>query len=325
MCVKIGLVLFPILVVSLGLAGSGPGPKADGDHDGLPDAFEQDLLKRFAPSFMIPAGDCAGSPAEFVAGSPEPRVLAANGTVYGQVFPSQMPAERGTFIEVHFYHLWARDCGRNGHPLDVEHVSGLLHASDANDPPERWMALFWYASAHQDTLCDTASGARAATLNATVKGPTVWISRGKHASFLNSELCTRGCGADTCDGVAPLTADRIVNLGEPGKPLNGAVWVSSKRWTLAEKMQPDFNPPALAMMNHSEVEGAILLSTPGKRRTQAVVAAGDTAVDAVAAGKREAESQTGQSLKKAEGSVKRSLRRTFRAVKGALTAKPSTP
>jgi hypothetical protein len=120
--VKIGLVLFPILVVSLGLAASGPGPAADGDHDGLSDTFEQDLLKRFAPSFVIPGGDCGGSPAEFAAGSPEPRVVASNGTWYGQVFPSQLPAGNGVFIEVHFYHLWARDCGCNGHALDVEHV-----------------------------------------------------------------------------------------------------------------------------------------------------------------------------------------------------------
>src|SRR5262245_45088094 len=109
----------------------------DQDRDGLDDQFEQQLLAQFLPTFMIAADDCDGLPAEFVAGSSKPTVLAKNATVYGQV--SRHSADVGaTFLELHYYHLWSRDCGRVGHKLDPEHVSVLVAADNLSRPASAW-------------------------------------------------------------------------------------------------------------------------------------------------------------------------------------------
>ena len=128
----------PIALLLL-LACTGFAGDADQDHDGLSDEFEQSLLAKFVPVFHVSADDCAGLPAEFTPDSVRPVTAAVNGTIYGQVFRS------GPYIEIHYYNLWARDCGSLGHALDAEHVSGLLSASD--NP----RALYWFAAAHQAT------------------------------------------------------------------------------------------------------------------------------------------------------------------------------
>ena len=123
-------------------------------------------------------------------------------------------------VEIHYYHLWKKDCGRMGHALDTEHVSVLIRASGTHSISSKWMATYWYAAAHEDTVCDASQISRASTLHAEDHGATVWISAGKHASFLNEELCRRGCGGDICEKMAPLSVSRIVNLGEIGMPMN---------------------------------------------------------------------------------------------------------
>ncbi len=244
---------FLALLACLAFAGS-----LDQDHDGLSDTFEQTLLQQFAPVFHVSASDCAGLPAEFTPGSTQPVALAANGTIYGQVFRS------GPYIEVHYYHLWATDCGSLGHPLDAEHVSALLSAGDTP------RALYWFAAAHQATLCELNSASSAAALHAEEHGPEVWVSEGKHASFLTSELCGQGCGADSCRLTKLLEPPRIVNIGEPGAPMNGATWVNSPAWPMASKMTSDFDPAKLSAVDAAG--GEIVLFRPSPS-TQAVVSA----------------------------------------------------
>ena len=96
----------------------------DADRDSLPDVLEQQLLERFMPRFQVAVDDCDLAPAEFGMGESEPMLVARNGSVYGQVFR----VEGG--IELHFYHLWATDCGRVRHTLDAEHVAGLLRSGE---------------------------------------------------------------------------------------------------------------------------------------------------------------------------------------------------
>jgi hypothetical protein len=141
----------------------------DHDRDGLADDFEQELLQRFVPTFMVAVGDCDVLPSEFRPSSQEP----ACGREKRHDLWTGVP--EGEFIEIHYYHLWSRDCGRRGHALDVEYVSALIRAGKA---------AYWYASAHQDTVCDVRNGARASQLQAEEHGPLVWISRGKHAFIL---------------------------------------------------------------------------------------------------------------------------------------------
>jgi hypothetical protein len=157
----------------------------DRDHDGLSDAQEQALLTQFAPRFQISSKNCSSLPAEFESAVHKPVVIADNGTIYAQAFPRAGHREQ---IELHYYDLWRRDCGKKAHDLDAEHVSALLERDDAGD----WKALYWHAAAHEDTLCDASQLARAKTLKAESHGPGLWISSGKHAAFLGRANCASG-------------------------------------------------------------------------------------------------------------------------------------
>jgi hypothetical protein len=293
----------------------------DYDRDGLADDFEQELLHRFVPTFMVAVEDCDVMPSEFLSGSREPRPVAKNGTIYGQVFPS------GPYIEIHYYHLWSRDCGRRGHSLDVEYVSALIRAERMEQPASEWKAAYWYASAHQDTVCDVRNGARASQLQAEEHGPMVWISQGKHASYLSYDLCNRGCGADRCDRVDALTPAKLVNIGERGAPLNGAVWAESRVWALTPKMKTDFDASTLAVLDDPAIDGPTSLRDSPKVM-HAVIAAGGTSVDALATGNRHtnaavstAGTHTDRALDTGLGAVGRSLSRARRAVAGFLGLK----
>ena len=215
-------------------AGAQAGGR-DSDGDGLSDAMEQALLVQFAPTFLIGQHDCSKIPAEFRAGTKTPTLEAENGTIYGQVFPGKGSTGAHPVAEIHFYHLWRRDCGGHGHPLDTEHVSALVEA-DGDTANAAWRAVYWYAAAHENTVCDVSQIARAKTLDAEDRGAKVWISPGKHASYLNETLCRRGCGADRCEQMRELPKSRIVNLGEAGHPMNGALFIGSTAWPLEGKM-----------------------------------------------------------------------------------------
>ncbi|MEO7652776.1 MAG: hypothetical protein ABIZ80_20130, partial [Bryobacteraceae bacterium] len=110
-------------ILVLSLSGIGTALPPDGDGDGLSDVQEQALLEKFAPAFLISIGECDSLPAEFLPGSKDPQVVARNGTIYGQVSRHKGSSGPGSFVEVHYFHLWGRDCGRAGHALDAEHVS----------------------------------------------------------------------------------------------------------------------------------------------------------------------------------------------------------
>jgi hypothetical protein len=318
------------------VAGIAYGGEADTDRDGLSDEFEQALLERFAPRFHISEADCDVAPAEFVAASPEPRVTARNGTVYGQVFPVRRSGLAGSFVEIHFYHLWAKDCGMNGHALDAESVYALLWADGQGAPPEMWRAEFWLAAAHENTLCDLSTGASAAALAAVDRGPDVWVSRDKHASFLSRKLCSAGCGNETCDGARAMRISKLINLGEPGLPMNDAVWAQSASWPLASKMTPHYTGALIARMPAgAEVElvpaREVVRGTRSTVRvagrtygsfvaanasTGAALEAGATGaaagVNASRASMRSSAGNTRRSLKAAFSSIERSLRRAFR-------------
>src|SRR5262245_2137510 len=217
----------------------------DRDRDGLDDQFEQELLAKFLPTFMIAADDCDGLPAEFVADSSKPTVLAKNGAVYGQA-SRHSADDNGTFLEIHYYHLWSRDCGRVGHKLDPEHVSVLVTADNRDRPVSAWRARYWYAAAHENTLCDASNAATGAALEAEDHGATVWVSSGKHASFLSELKCRLGCGENRCKAMKLMQAATVINIGEPGVPMNGSVWAESDRWPLKSKMRADFSEDVIA-------------------------------------------------------------------------------
>jgi len=149
----------------------------------LSDALEQSLLVQFAPTFMIGRHDCSDVPAEFRSDSIKPVVKSENRTIYGEVFPAKGSSVQAPLVEVHFYHLWKLDCGEHPHPLDAEHVAVLVRSSGGDPSAAKWTAMYWYAAAHENTVCDVSQIARASTLKAEDHGAKVWVSPGKHASY----------------------------------------------------------------------------------------------------------------------------------------------
>ncbi len=312
------LLMFVAVPGSWGIS-YGESPK-DLDHDGLEDPFEQEILVRFLPEFRVSKAECAGLPAEFLPYSTEPQAVALNATIYGQVFPVAPDGISGSFLEVHYYHLWSQDCGRFGHDLDTEHVSVLLQSDSPKAPASRWKALYWYAAAHEGTLCDASNGAKATAIPGQDPAVTIWISSGKHASFLTKDLCQKvGCGGDRCEQMIPFSPSAVINLGEPGAPLNGAVWTASGSWPLAEKMKSDFDDSTRLKLERLENEEVVFVSGPPPP-SKAVLLAGNKAIGALEKGQSVTEGalsttsdQTGQSvnrgLSEAGGSIQRSLKK----------------
>jgi hypothetical protein len=286
----------------------------DSDGDGLSDAVEQLLLVQFAPTFMIHRPDCSGAPAGFVPGLTSPKVEAENETIYGQVFPAKTLHEAAPVVEIHYYDLWRQDCGPHGHPLDTEHVAVLVQASTPDLSIAKWKALYWFASAHQDTVCDVSQIARASTLKAQEHGATIWISAGKHASFLNQTLCRHGCGSDVCEDMRPMVIRKIVNLGEIGNPMNGSTWIASPQWPLAEKMsRTDFPPAQIARLNALPASD-IAWFNPGRHPAQGVIAVSGTTADALGT----SEGNTADAISVARDSTGNALQRSYRNTVHAL-------
>jgi hypothetical protein len=300
------------------------GPDSDGD--GLNDSLEAALLARFSPVFMVSRHDCSIMPAQFVPEISKPTVAVDDGTIYGQAFPRKNHAGE---VELHYYHLWRRDCGELGHPLDAEHVSALIHVDDDAGSAK---ALYWYAAAHEETICDAGHLSRADTISAEDHGATIWISPGKHASFLSHTLCARGCGGDRCEEMKPLTIRAIVNVGEAGAPMSNIAWLLSSAWPLRDKMRrSDFTDGRLLRVNkfpHTDVVWA----DPSRRPAQAAILGLNAGIGGAAAGARAtdtalvvsnnntstalgtASDKTGDALSKSSrnvwGAVKKSIHKT---------------
>lgn len=283
---------------------------ADLDLDGLNDDFEQALLERFRPVFMLSATECDMLPSEFLAGAKDPIKPVRNGTIYGQVFPFD---KDGTRIEIHYFHLWARDCGRGSHNLDAEHVSVLIEARPGA-PAEEYKAKYWQSAAHEGTVCDAAHGARAEDLAAETSGATIWVSHGKHASFLSSGTCNRlGCGGDRCQAVAAMEPGKLINIGEPGTPMNGAAWISSRKWGLRGKMASEFSADIITRIESAEPREVIALH-PALVPAKAVIMSGNHTINAVGTGGK----HTGAALQTADRHTTNALETSAQKTGGAL-------
>jgi hypothetical protein len=317
--------------------------QADADRDGLSDALEQRLLQQFEPSFQIARNDCSGRPAEFEPGVRNLAIQVEDGAIYGQVFLSKSSTPQHPVAEIHFYHLWRLDCGRHGHPFDTEHVATLIQADGPDLDTASWHAAYWFAAAHENTVCDVSQIARATTLHAEDHGATVWISNGKHASYLNETLCNAGCGNDRCSEMSPLPQAPPINLGEPGHPMNGSLFIASTQWPLAGKMSTSnfpagpiarleqlpatdigwYNPgrhPAqgiIAISSHTEAH----IANAGTNPNTAMSLAGDNTSDAISS----AQDHTGNALLKSYRKTTHALGSAIRHTGGALHVTPKDP
>jgi hypothetical protein len=318
----IGLVIFLWLLSGMVVWGQS-AIEIDTDHDGLSDVQEQRLLERFVPRFQVSGKDCAVKPARFEEGVVRPTVVERDGTIYGQVTPRETAEGGDAVVEVHFYDLWSVDCGRLGHPLDAEHVSVLLRAKAMDSPVEDWRAVYWFAAAHEATVCDASEVAGAKALDAEKQGATVWLSAGKHGAFLSEAMCTQGCGGDRCTEMSPLEVKRVINVGEPGAAMHGAVWAGSSAWPLAAKMQSDFSAEAIARLEqgggvpvemngaHGSVKGTIYVANSV---ANGVGTSGTNTADAL----NTAGTNTGAALDDANAKTESALTKTAKATGGAL-------
>jgi hypothetical protein len=300
----------------------------DTDADGLSDALEQRLLVQFAPSFMVGRSDCAGVPAEFKAGSLTPLMQQENGTIYGQVSLLKMNTSGDALVEIHYFHLWGRDCGPHGHTLDTEHAAVLVRASSADLETATWKASYWYAAAHENTVCDVSQIARASTLGAEDHGAKVWISPGKHASYLSETLCSAGCGADRCEAMTPLETTHLINLGEPGRPMHGAIFAGSPEWPLEAKMTGSNFPPESLSRLDSLAMSDIAWANPGRHPAQGVIADSFSVEEAIAESGHNttgavsgASASTGNALQKSARNTGHALGKSARSVARALGIK----
>ncbi|WP_130421846.1 hypothetical protein [Edaphobacter modestus] len=299
-----------------------PGALPDSDRDGLSDPLEAELLKQFQPRWMIGKEDCSVRPAQFTAGIMIPTVVGDDGTIYGQASPYRGQQEE---VELHFYHLWRQDCGRMGHALDAEHIAVLVRRESPDGGTPRWRALYWYTAAHEETVCDASQIARAPTVEAEDEGATVWISPGKHASFLSEELCSHGCGGDRCEDMDRMKAGEVVNLGELSRPADDAIWVASPRWSLADKMRRSDFPEDRIVRLERLPESDVAWANPAKRPAQAAIYGGNSAVNGIATGGHStdtalvlANSSTGRAIEKAQHNTGNALTKSYKNVVKAL-------
>jgi hypothetical protein len=304
-------------LIALSIVLSSLGGVADLDRDGVSDSLEQALIEQFRPHFLVDADECAQGPAEFEAFSMKPRVKEFNAAIYARVSPSEALGSGVTALELHYYHLWEKDCGLvASHPLDVERVVALLVPNETG-----WKALYWFAAAHEGTVCDTSNVATAATLGAHSSGPLVWISAGKHASYLHPNLCgQRGCGGDHCRDMVDLPPGPLINLGEAQAPLSGAVWTKSKDWPFESKLGYVFDSGLIAEIEASD--DLVLARVNGRfRPAQFSISIGGEAIEALdtasrhgGAGVDEAGKHTGNAFAKSWRAIVRALGHTARFV-----------
>ena len=112
--------------------------------------------------------------------------------------------------------------------------------------------------------------------------PKVWISPGKHASYLNQTLCQGGCGADKCANMVALAPGKLINLGEIGQPMNGSLFISSSAWPLADKMaNTNFPAGPVARLNQLP-ESDIAWFNAGRHPAQGVIAVSSSTEQAIA-------------------------------------------
>jgi hypothetical protein len=149
----------------------------DEDGDGLDDARELDLARRYLPYLSLSPMDGCPTSGLLVRVSPHP--------------------DDPTLVHILYDWLYDADCGLNGHIGDDESFAATI--DPARPPPDGIVAL--KAISHQGTpcerttLCGTCNGLTPCqTLTvAGVAWPAVWPSRAKHGNYVNARRRARCC------------------------------------------------------------------------------------------------------------------------------------
>ena len=127
-----------------------------------------------------------------------------------------------------------------------------------------------------------------------------------------------------------MQTSKIINLGEPGHPMNGSEFVASNAWPLEQKMShTDFPPAPIARLN-ALPDGDIAWFNAGRHPAQGVIAISYTTGEAIAGSGEDtdaalslARGKTGNALEKSYSHTKHALGTTLRHVGKALGADES--
>jgi hypothetical protein len=148
-----------------------------------------------------------------------------------------------------------------------------------------------------------------------------------------------------CVDMVALPPGKVINLGEPGHPMNGSVFIASSEWPLMDKMSNTNFPPDLIARLNQLPETDIAWFNAGKHPIQGIIANSSSTQQALAGSARNTTSalftvatstdtaisvtqdSTGNALQKTARSTGHGLGATARHVAKALhlTKKPATP
>jgi hypothetical protein len=104
----------------------------------------------------------------------------------------------------------------------------------------------------------------------------------------------------------------VINLGEPGYVMHGAIWVASPAWPLAAKMKSDFSAAAIARLEHGEGVPVEMNGAHGSVKGTIYVA------NSVADGVGTSGTNTGAALNTADDKTESALAKSAKATGGAL-------
>jgi hypothetical protein len=124
-----------------------------------------------------------------------------------------------------------------------------------------------------------------------------------------------------------LPPGKIINLGEPGHPMNGSVFIASSEWPLMDKMSnTNFPPEPIARLNRLP-DTDIAWFGAGKHPARKVVAVSSSTEQAIAGGARQTTSalsdagtSTDTAISVAQEGTGNALQKSYRHTKHALGA-----
>jgi len=188
-----------------GDAGPETPTMTDLDGDGLDDAYEAKVASDYLPFMSLdPTDGC-------------PRSV----TVF-RLYPH--PDAKTTRLHLIVDTLFENDCGASGHVGDNEVFA--LTIDPSKPAPEGILAV--RAISHQGTACEAVTncgscGGYDKCTTGTRNGkayPVVFYSKNKHGSYMSEGKCDNACFFTNYCVLAPTpTEPKLVNAGEPGKPL----------------------------------------------------------------------------------------------------------